>query len=107
MKPGASPVLPTGFAEAHGRDEASTQSDDPARFLGKDQYLALWKAQREATRAYLNGLDEEELDAPGPERVRKMCATVGATLVLLGNHPLMHVGQFVSVRRKLQKPIAI
>ena len=107
MKPGASPDLPAGFADSYGRDEASTKSDDPSRFLGKDQYLELWRAQRAATRAYLSAIDDVELDAPGPERVRKMCPTIGATLMLQGTHPLMHVGQFVSVRRKLNKPIAI
>jgi len=107
MKPGSSPELPAGFAESYGRDEASTKSDDPSRFLGKDQYLALWSAQRAATRAYVKAVDDAELDAPGPERVRKMCPTVGTTLLLLGNHPMMHVGQFVSVRRKLNKPVAI
>ncbi len=35
-----------------------------------------------------------------------MAPTVGAGFALMGNHMLMHVGQFVSVRRKLGKPIA-
>src|SRR5438874_3001174 len=43
VKPGSSPALPEGFTDAHGRDEASTCSDDPSRFLTKDQYLALMK----------------------------------------------------------------
>src|SRR4051812_21427257 len=53
MKPGSSPERPAGFADSYGRDEASTKSDDPARFLKRDQYLDLWKTQRAATRAYL------------------------------------------------------
>jgi DinB superfamily len=107
IKPGSSPAYPDGFAEAHGRDEAATRSDDPSRFLGKDAYLALWRAQRTATRAVLEGLSDAELDAPGPERVRRMAPTVGGTFVLFGTHALMHVGQFVGVRRKLGKPVAI
>ena len=107
IKLGSSPELPAGFAEAHGRDEASTKADDAARFAGKSKYLELMNAQREATKALIAGLSETELDAPGPERVRSMAPTVGATLLLGATHYLMHVGQFVSVRRKLGKPIAI
>ncbi len=36
-----------------------------------------------------------------------MWPTLGAVLLLAGSHVLMHSGQFVSVRRKLGKPIAI
>ncbi len=107
IKPGSSPALPDGFEAAHGRDEDSTHSDDPNRFLKKQQYIDLMTAQRNATKSVLNGLSETDLDAPGPERFRKNAPTVGAVLLLAGMHPLMHVGQFVGVRRKLSKPIAI
>jgi len=107
IKPGSSPALPEGFDVAHGRDEKATTSDDPSQFLSKDAYVKLIKAQREVTLAVLNGLSEADLDAPGPESVRKMCPTVGSTLMLNGTHYIMHSGQFVSVRRKLGKPITI
>jgi hypothetical protein len=32
---------------------------------------------------------------------------VGATFGLVGEHVLMHAGQFVSVRKKLKKPVTI
>lgn len=107
VKPGSSPALPAGFEEAHGRDDGSTKSDDAGRFLGKDKYVALMKAQRDATRSVLDGLSDAELDAPAPERYRPMAPTVGAVLLLAGTHVLMHVGQFVGVRRALKKPLAI
>jgi hypothetical protein len=107
IKPGSSPPLPAGFEEAHGRDEASTRSDDPTRFLSKEKYLALFKAQRDATKEVLKSLTDAELDGPGPERFRQLAPTAGATLLLAGTHVLMHVGQFVGVRRKLNKPVAI
>lgn len=106
MKPGASPELPAGFLEAHGRDETSFTSDDPSRFLPKSKYVELMATQREATRAVLAALPEAELDAVGPERVRKNAPTVGATFLLIGSHYILHSGQFVSVRRALKKPIA-
>jgi hypothetical protein len=107
VKPGSSPELPTGFAAVYDRDEASTGSNDPSRFLSKEKYLGLMKAQREATRKALAALTDAELDAPGPERFQRMCPTVGSLLLLVGTHQLMHVGQWVSVRRKLGKPVAI
>lgn len=107
MKPGTSPPLPEGFDAAYGRDEEALTSDDPQRFLPKAEYLRLWKAQREATLGFLNTLSDTDLDAPGPERFRKFCPTVGSMMMLVGTHPLMHVGQWVSVRRKLGKPVVI
>jgi hypothetical protein len=105
IKPGASPALPEGFEKAHDRED--TTSDDASRFATKQQYLDLFKAQRAATRKVLDGMSDADLDTPGPERLRQMAPTVGATYGLIGNHVMMHVGQFVSVRRKLKKPVAI
>src|SRR4051794_2423358 len=107
VKTGSCPPLPEGFSEAHGRDEASTRSDDPKRFRTKDEYLRLMRAQREATRSVLDGLSDADLDAPAAEAMRKMAPTVGSVFQLVGDHVMMHVGQFVGVRRKLRKPVTI
>jgi hypothetical protein len=107
IKPGSSPALPDGFDQAHGRDPAATTSDDPGQFQTKDRYLQLWNAQREATKSVLSVLSDADLDAPAPERFRQNFPTVGGVFQLMGSHVLMHVGQFVSVRRKLGKPVAI
>jgi hypothetical protein len=105
VKPGSCPPLPEGFDENHNKD-AST-SDDPKKFLTKQKYLDLYQAQRAATRKVLDSLSDADFDKPGPERIRQIAPTVGATFGLLGEHVLMHVGQFVSVRKKLKKPITI
>jgi hypothetical protein len=105
IKPGSSPALPEGFSEAHSRDACT--SDDPKQFATKQQYLELYQAQRAATKEVLEGLSDADLDAPAPERLRKMVPTVGGTFGLIGHHVMMHVGQFVSVRRKLKKPVAM
>jgi hypothetical protein len=107
IKPGTSPSLPEGFDAVYARDETAVASDDPAKFLSKEEYVRLWKAQRDATVACLNDLPDAALDEPGPERVRQFSPTVGSTFLLIGNHALMHVGQFTAVRRKLGKPVAI
>jgi hypothetical protein len=102
LKPGSCPPLPEGFAERHNKEASS--SDDPKGFLSKDEYLRLAKAQREATRAVIASTNEADLDKPGPERMREWAPTVGDVLNMPGAHALMHVGQFVAVRRKLGKP---
>jgi uncharacterized damage-inducible protein DinB len=105
IRPGTSPALPENFEEGHGRDK--TNVDDASKYLAPEDYLRLIAAQRAATKSLLASLSDAELDAPGPEKVRQMCPTVGSTLLMIGNHDLMHVGQYVAVRRKLGKPVAI
>ena len=102
---GASPKLPDGFAEQHSKEAAA--SDDPSKFLKKQEYLDLFAKQREATKAALDQLPEGDLDKPAPEAVRKYAPTVGAVFVLIGGHVMMHAGQFAVVRRLLGKPILI
>jgi uncharacterized damage-inducible protein DinB len=105
VKPGSCPALPDGFEENHNRDQA--KSDDTSKYLSKNEYLALIQAQRAATKAVLDGLSESDLDTPGPERMRNFCPTVGSVMMLTGTHYLMHLGQFVAVRRKLNKPVTM
>lgn len=107
VKPGASPPLPAGFEEAHGREPGSTGSDDPNRFSTKAHYLELLKIQREATKAVVAEMSPEELDTPSIEKLRSRVPTFGAVLLLIGSHYVMHSGQWVAVRRKLGLPVAI
>ncbi len=104
IKPGASPALPADFNEGHGR-ECHTL-DDASKFYPLARYQELWAAQRAATRAVLEATTPEELDRTDPS-FPPFAPTVGAILNLCGLHPVMHSGQFVAVRRKLGKPIAI
>ena len=96
------PILPDGFEAAHNREAAA--SDDPGKFATKAQYLALMDRMKAASLAAVEATPESELDAPGPESMREYAPTVGAVLMLLGTHWLMHAGQFVPIRRKLGKP---
>jgi hypothetical protein len=105
VKAGSCPPLPAGFDEAHNK-EASTSSDTKG-FLTKQRYLDLYNTQRAATKAVIQSLSDADLDQPGPERMRQIAPTVGALFGLAGQHVLMHVGQFVSVRKKLKKPVTI
>jgi hypothetical protein len=105
VKPGACPPLPAGFEEAHSKETIS--SNDHKKFRTKAEYLALWKAQREATLKVLDSLPEADLDKPGPEEFRSFMPTVGSLFNMIGVHPLMHCGQWVAVRRTGKKPVVI
>ena len=105
IKPGHSPKLPAGFAEKHAKTAAG--ENDKSKFCTKKEYLDLWATQRRATLEILETLSDKDLDAPGPETYRSFAPTVGAMMILQGTHPLMHLGQWAIVRRKLNKPIVI
>jgi hypothetical protein len=103
IKPGSSPPLPEGFAEAH--DMKKPDGDD-SRFASKDEYLRLWDRQRAATIALLQSTNDADLDTNPDGRLPEWAPTISALLNMAGLHPLMHAGQFVAVRRVLNKPIA-
>lgn len=104
IKPGSSPALPAGFEEGHGRKMFTV--DDPSKFYSAAKYLELWKAQREATLRVLDSLSEADLDKTN-EKFPAFAPSVGAILTVCGSHPAVHAGQFVAVRRLLNKPISI
>lgn len=104
VRPGSSPALPEGFEATYARDQTSV--DDPSKFLSVAHYQELWKAQRKATLEVLDSLSDADLDQTN-EKFPPFAPTVGAVMNLIGNHPTMHAGQFVAVRRQLDKPIAI
>jgi hypothetical protein len=96
------PQLPDGFAAAHTKETAA--SDDPRKFASKAEYVALTEKMKAASLAAIEATSDGDLDLPAPESMREYAPTVGAVLALLGTHWLMHVGQFVPIRRKLGKP---
>lgn len=105
LRPGLSPALPAGFAEAHSKEGAA--SDDPGHFHKLVEYQELMKAQRAATMKCLEEMPESELDVADAEKLPPYAPTVGALLNMIGVHVLMHSGQFVAVRRMLGKPVTI
>ena len=105
IQPGSSPTLPDGFMEKHNKDAALI--DDKANFVSKEVYLELFKEQREATLAVLDSLSAEDLSKPGPENLKRIAPTVGSALMFMAIHELTHSGQFVPLRRKLDKPVLI
>ena len=84
------------------RKEAAT-GDDQSAFCTKDAYQKLMEEQRAATLALLDRLSDEELEKPAPEDIQMFGATVGAVIAGQSSHWMMHVGQWVIVRRQLGK----
>jgi hypothetical protein len=105
IRPGSAPELPAGFAEQYTK--ANAGSDDPARFLTKQQYLELTEKMHAATLALLESYPEADFAKPSPESFRKRFPTMGSIFVLIATHPMMHAGQVVPIRRALGKPVVI
>jgi hypothetical protein len=103
--PGHAVTLPEGFAAKHSKE--NIDSDDPSDFATKDEYLRLFNEVKEATFAALQSQTAADLAQPAPEFLASMCPNRCGVFVLIATHAMMHVGQFVPVRRKLGKPVVI
>jgi hypothetical protein len=104
--PGARyPAVPAGFAEQYTK-ETSKQADTKG-YLTKAAYLELFNKVRLATIEIVSALSDADFDKPNTGPVGKFAPTLGALIILMANHTLMHGGQAVVVRRKLGKPILI
>jgi uncharacterized damage-inducible protein DinB len=97
------PELPAGFAEQHNKDTAA--QDPPTGFATKGVYLDLFNRSRQVTLAALAKLKDADLDRPTAGNMAKFAPNLGALLLLVSNHVLMHAGQVTVVRRKLGKPV--
>ena len=105
VAPGMAPELPVGFAEKHTKEKNG--SDEATDFYSKQEYLDLMKKLDAALIAAIDRSSEADLDKPSPESFRSWCPKIGDMYVLLVTHSLMHVGQWVPIRRVLGKPVVI
>lgn len=96
------PDLPAGFKDAHAMDQAGA---DTGKFLTKAEYVDLFNKVRAASIAATGNLTDADLDKPTSGKMAPMAPTLGAWLLLVSNHTLMHGSQFSVVRRKLGKPV--
>ena len=97
------PVLPDQFIERHAMERNRDTSNEG--FLTKQEYMKTFASVREATLAAMNKLSEADLDKPNTGAMAQMAPTIGAVLVLIATHGVMHVGQLSVIRRKLGKPV--
>ncbi|MEL7498656.1 MAG: DinB family protein [Planctomycetota bacterium] len=105
LKDGSAVELPAGFVEAH--DKTAIDNNEASQFQSKDEYLELYNKTRQNSLAVIGELTEEQLSAETPEHFREFCPTNGDLAILIATHPMMHAGQFVPVRRSLDKPVVI
>jgi hypothetical protein len=103
LPPGTYPELPAAFTKQHSKETAG--QDPPQGFATKSEYLNLFNQTRKATLAALEKLSDADLDKPSAGRMKDFAPTLGALFLLVGNHTMMHTGQFTAVRRKLGKPV--
>lgn len=96
------PELPAGFQDTHGMKQTGA---DSGAFLTKAEYVDLFNKTRAATIAAVEKLTDADLDKPTSGNMAAMAPTLGAWLLLVSNHTLMHGSQFSVVRRKLGKPV--
>jgi hypothetical protein len=102
--PGAAfPELPAGFKELHDKPMAGVEP--PKGFGTKAQYLGLFTKVREATLNAVAKMPDADLDKKTTGSMAEFAPSIGALIILLANHTMMHAGQFTAVRRKLGKPI--
>ncbi len=89
---------------SQGNAKSSTEVP-PGGFLKKDAYLDWFAKVRNATIAAVEKLTDKDLDKPTEGGMAKFAPNLGSLLILIGNHTLMHAGQFSVVRRALNKPV--
>ena len=97
------PEIPAAIASLGS--ERTGKVDPPEGYLPKTQYLDLLGKMRAATIAAVGNLADADLDKPNTGMMAKFAPTLGALLILIANHTLMHGGQFTVVRRALNKPV--
>jgi hypothetical protein len=97
------PALPPGFEQQYSKETAAQES--PKGFLTKAQYLDLFGKVRQATLDLVARLSDTDLDRPTSGKMAQFAPTLGAMLLLVSDHTLMHGGQIVVLRRKLGKPV--
>jgi len=96
-----------GWKEMFGSGlEPTTAASD---YLPWDEVRQKFDEVRTHTLSVLDGLSEEDLDAPSkncpPER-EALFGTVGQCFLVLTLHPMMHYGQVADARRSLgRKPL--
>ncbi len=101
--PGVSyPQLPASFKDQYGGKVAK---EPPGGFLKKAEYLELFNKVRGITIAAVERLSDADLDKPTAGEMAKFAPTLGALIGLVGTHVMMHAGQFIAVRRALNKPV--
>jgi hypothetical protein len=79
--------------------------DDPAFFPKKKELIDRFDNAMDAAAEWVGKLSDVDLAKASPERLKQFAPTFGNVAILLGSHPMMHIGQFSVMRRALGKPV--
>lgn len=90
--------LPEGFSEKYTKETCS--SDHAGDFHSKEELLGMYETQTKAILEALAGLSEDDLDRPAPDSMKDYAPTFGAAFGMIGDHWLMHAGQWAVIRRQ-------
>src|SRR5689334_6145696 len=102
--PAAAPQgLPADMDKTYGK-EGST-SDDPKRFLKKDELLKYLGQVNTGLAGWVRGMSPEDLAKSGPEQFKGWVNTIGELVLAIPVHETMHLGQIQVIRRKLGKKV--
>ena len=99
IKVGNHPALPEGFEALFPKEGAI----DSAKYPTKEILLGLLKAERASTLTVLEETPESRFDE---ETGLPYAPKFGDLFNMVGSHVTMHAGQWVAVRRKLNKKVA-
>jgi hypothetical protein len=94
-------ALPADFGPRHAKENAAI--DDREKFLKKDDYVKFAKQVRVDSVKVLDSMSEADFAKP-VTGVPPFLKTAGDVFVFLGNHWIMHAGQWAIIRRSLGKP---
>jgi hypothetical protein len=97
------PELPAGLADKF--NGKTTSINEASAFVAKAKLLEILENVRGTTVKWVGGLKAEDLNRPGPERMKEIAPTVGHLVMLIASHQMMHLGQMQVIRRKLGKPV--
>jgi hypothetical protein len=102
--PGATyPELPAAFDGLQAGASAKSKPDGGG--LTKAEYVRWFETIRDASIANVARLMDADLDKPNTGPLAQFAPTLGALIVTVAHHTLMHGGQFTVIRRMLGKPV--
>lgn len=102
---GRQPVVPGSWEAMFGM--GSKPVADLSAYPPLSQVKAVFEDARRTLLEWFSSLDENELEAPPPEKVRFFGPTVGGLLASIAWHEGLHAGQLSAVRRSLGLPSAL
>ena len=105
MISGCDPTVKSPVSDETRFKKDTAGVDDPAKFPKKAEVMKMFGEAMDAAAAWVGKQSEADLAKPGPEKLKNFAPTVGQVALLLGSHPMMHVGQYTVARRALGKPV--